>query len=89
MSLGTVIADRDSTVMVELLHSLARVASAKDTSVVLQLLEHAKCKRGFTIGLDSLSRASLATSFARAAETQALDDRSVAALNRVTGECRF
>ena len=84
-----ILADRDSTVALELLNALVHVPSLEDTSIVLQLLEHAKCDRGFTTELDSLTRANLGAGFARAAETHRLDDRGAAALNRVTGTCQL
>ena len=65
MSLDEIVADRDSTATLELLRALAGAASLEDTSVVLQLLEHAKCERGFNAALDSVSRSELGAAFVR------------------------
>ena len=87
LSLDIVTNDRDSTVVRELLSTLGAFRTARDTSVVVELLAHLKCERGFNVEVDSGEFIRLTATIGALREGPSLS-RVVAALNRVGGQCR-
>jgi hypothetical protein len=88
LSLTTVIGERDSTAVRELVSALDALRTAADTSVLVQLLAYAKCERGLRVEIDARSVARLTATIGGMRDGR-WRNSGVAALNRVVGECRL
>jgi hypothetical protein len=87
LSLDTLIGDRDSTTVRELVGALDALRTAEDTSVLVQLLAHVKCVHGVRVEIDSGSAGRLTTTIAGMPDGS-WRNSGIAALNRVAGKCR-